>query len=115
MRVIFETSGGVAYFPGLARPVVIEQDQLPEADARQLNDLVSAARFFDRPAQVGGQGAPGAADYRQYTITIDQGEQHHTLNITEPVEDPDLRQLVRFLEAQAKALRAKARTAPPDK
>ena len=29
MRVEFATSGGIAYFPGLARPVVIEADQLP--------------------------------------------------------------------------------------
>ena len=111
MRVEFATSGGIAYFPGLARPVGIEADQLPEADARKLDDLVAASRFFDQPAQVEGSKASGAADYRQYTITIDQGPRHHTLTITEPIEDPDLRQLVRFLEAQAKASRAKARDA----
>jgi hypothetical protein len=109
MRVEFATSGGIAYFPGLARPVVIEADQLPEADARRLDDLVAASRFFDQPAQVEGRLRSGAADYRQYTITIDQGTQRHTLTITEPIEDPDLRQLVSFLEAQAKASRQKAR------
>ena len=111
MLVVFATSGGIAYFPGLARPVVVETDQLPEADARRLDDLVAASRFFDQPAQVEGRLRSGAADYRQHTITIDQGTRHHTLTITEPIEDPDLRQLVSFLEAQAKASRAKARDA----
>jgi hypothetical protein len=114
MRVEFATSGGIAYFPGLARPVVIEANQLPEDEARKLNDLVAASRFFDQPERTASKMAPGAADYRQHTITIDQGGRSHTLVVNEPIEDPDLKQLVGFLESQAKAARAKARSAPPD-
>lgn len=112
MRVEFATSGGIAFFPGLARPVVIEANQLPEDEARKLGDLVAASRFFDRPAQMAHGMAPGAADYRQHTITIEQGGRSHTVVVNEPVEDPDMKQLVNFLEGQAKAARAKARSAP---
>ena len=88
MRVVFATSGGIAYFPGLARPVTIEADQLPKEDARELDDLVAASRFFDRPERVASKMAPGAADYRQHTITIEKGGRSHTLIVSEPIEDP---------------------------
>jgi hypothetical protein len=114
MRVEFATSGGFAYFPGLARPVVIEADQLPQEEARKLNDLVAASRFFDQPERVANKMAPGAADYRQHTITINQGGRSHTVIVNEPIEDPTMKQLVGFLEGQAKAARAKARSSPAD-
>jgi hypothetical protein len=111
MHVLFAISGGIAYFPGLARPVVIEANQLPSDEAHKLDDLVTASHFFDRPDRTAGSPAPGAADYRQYTITIEKDGQCQTLVVSEPIEDPCIRQLVSFLESQAKATRAKARTA----
>jgi hypothetical protein len=111
MRVTFETPAtGVGFFPGLAKPVVIESDQLTEAETRELGELVAATRFFDQPVRAGGALAPGAADYQQYIITIEQDSRRHTLHVTEPIDDPELRRLVRFLEARAKEARAKART-----
>lgn len=111
MHVLFATSGGIAYFPGLARPVTIEADQLPSEEASRLDGLVADSGFFDRPERVECGSAPLTADCRQYTITIEKGGQCHTLVVSEPIEDPCIRQLVRFLEAQAKAARAEARTA----
>jgi hypothetical protein len=109
------TSGGFAYFPGLARPVTIDAAQLPEEDAGKLTDLVAASRFFDQPGQTASRMAPGGADCRQHTITIEQGERTHTLVVNEPIEDPGMKQLVSFLEGQVKAARAKARSTPPGK
>jgi hypothetical protein len=108
MRVIFQTEGGLARFPGLSRPVTIETDQLPEREAAELRELMDAARLLDRPAHV-GKPAPGAADYRQYTITVDAQDRQYTVRLTDPIEDPALQRLVRFLQNQAKAQRAKAR------
>jgi hypothetical protein len=108
MRVIFQTEGGIAHFPGLSRPVTIETDQLPERDATELRELMGAARLLDRPAQM-GKGARGAADYRQYTITVEAQGRRYTVRLTDPVEDPDLQRLLRFLQEQAKAQRTKAR------
>jgi hypothetical protein len=104
MRIEFQTEGGIAHFPGLSRPVVIESDALAEEDARELQHLVEAARFFERPTDT---GAPrrGAADYRQYTITVEEGGRQHTIRLTDPVEDPSLQQLLHFLQTKARALR----------
>ncbi len=55
MRVIFQSEGGIAHFPGLSRPVTIDGDQLPEPAAAELRQLIEAARLFDQPAQVGAR------------------------------------------------------------
>ena len=110
MRVIFQTEGGIAHFPGLSRPVTIETNQMPEQEAAKLRELMGAARLLDRPGHM-GRAAPGAADQRQYTITVDSQDRRYTVRLTEPVEDPDLQRLLRFLQDQAKALRTKARSA----
>jgi hypothetical protein len=115
MHVEFATSGGFAYFPGLARPVVIEASQLPEEEARQLEDLVAASHFFDLPEPTASTLCPSSPDCRQHTITIEKGGRCHTLIINEPIEDSGIKQLVSFLEAQVKAARAKARAAAPGK
>ncbi len=108
MRVTFAAPAtGLGYFPGLAKPVVIEADELPEAEARELAALVAGTRFFERPT---GPAAPSrGADQRHYTITVEQGTRRHEIHVAEPIEDPELRRLVRFLEAWVKAERAKAR------
>jgi hypothetical protein len=104
MRIEFQTEGGIAYFPGLSEPVVIEGDALSAEDTSELQRLLEAARFFDRPTTT---GAPrrGAADVRQYTITVEEGGRQHTLHLTDPVEDPALQQLLRFLQTKTRALR----------
>jgi hypothetical protein len=83
---------------------VIEGDALTEEDARELQRLVEAARFFERPT-VAGAPRHGAADYRQYTITVEEGGRQHTIRLTDPVDDPSLQQLLRFLQTKARALR----------
>ena len=112
MRVIFQTEGGIAHFPGLSRPVTIETERMPGPEAAELRELMGAARLLDRPAHV-GKPAPGAADYRQYTITVEAQHRRYTVRLSDPVEDPDLQRLLRFLQDHARALRAKAREGSP--
>jgi hypothetical protein len=109
MRVTFQTEGGIAHFPGLSQPVTIETDQLPEQEAAKLRELMGAARLLDRPAQM-GKAARGAADYRQYTITVEANDRRYTVRLTDPIEDPELQRLLRFLQDKAKAERTKARS-----
>jgi hypothetical protein len=109
MRITLQTEGGIAHFPGLSRPITIETDELPEQEAAELRKLVDAARLSDRPAQA-GKPAPGAADLRQYTITVESGDRSQTVHMTDLGDDPDLKRLLRFLQDKAKALRAKARS-----
>jgi hypothetical protein len=83
---------------------VIESDALAGEDTRELQRLVEAARFFERPTAA---GAPrhGAADYRQYTITVEEGGRQHTIHLTDPIEDPSLQQLLHFLKTKARVVR----------
>jgi hypothetical protein len=108
MRVTLQTEGGIAHFPGLSRPMTIETDQLSAPEAAELRKLVDAARLSEQPAEA-GKAAPGAADVRQYTITVEAGDQSRTVRMTDLGADPDLKRLLRFLQDKAKALRAKAR------
>jgi hypothetical protein len=104
VRVQFRQEGGLAHFPGLSRPVALDGTVLSRDEADELQCLVAAARFFERPARA---AAPprGAADYRRYTITVDDGGRQHTVTVTDPVEDPALQRLLAFLQAKARALR----------
>jgi hypothetical protein len=104
MRIEFQTAGGVAYFPGLSRPVVIDSEALAQQEAGELKRLVEAARLFERPT-VAGAPRQGAADYRQYTISVEEGGRQHTVQLVDPVEDPSLQQLLRFLQTKARELR----------
>jgi emfourin len=104
MRVQFQSEGGVAFFPGLQKPVSIDVDALPASDADRLRQLVRAANFFDLPAHI---GAPprGAADMRTYTLTIEDGGQRHTVRVAEPITDDALQELVNALQTQVRTLR----------
>lgn len=90
-----QTEGGFAAIPGLTRPIVLDSDTLPPQEAQEMRQLVTAAHFFDLSAQ---QPLPqrGAADYRRYTITIDDADKHHSVQFTEPVTDAHLRDLLAF-------------------
>ena len=108
MRIHLKTEGGVAHFPGLADGVTIDSDQLPEEEARVLKDEVDEARFFDLPASLAKPSA-GAADYQQHTITIEQEDRQHTVQLTDEVEDPHVRKLLQSLKEKAKSLQASRR------
>jgi hypothetical protein len=104
MRIQFQMEGGIAHFPGLSQPTVIESDTLPEAEAEQLKQLVESVRFFELPARA-GTPPRGAADYRQYTITVEDGGRRHTVRLADPVEGPHLQQLLGYLQVKARARR----------
>jgi hypothetical protein len=112
MRIELSEEGGVAYFPGLAKPVSIDVNLLDAGEAEQLTRLIERAGFFDLPATL-GTPAKGAADYRQYTLTIDDGSRQHTVRIQEPIEDPAVDELVQAVRKQVKAARAAMREQLP--
>src|SRR5215204_1699213 len=72
MRVELQTDGGIAYFPGLSKPVVVDSSDLPKEQSAQLKQLIASTRFFELPAA--SRSLPkGAADLRRYTITVEDG------------------------------------------
>ena len=101
MNITFQMSGGFAYIPGLSRPVIIDTAQIDPQVANQLEFLVRESRFFDQPARV-DTTAKGAADYRTYTITLQDGPRIHTVQLTDPITDANLERLVSRLQIMAR-------------
>jgi len=96
MRIQFETLGGFAYFPGLQRPLRIDTERLTTLQAGEIESMVRAANFFDQP---GSSRPSGAADYRSYRITIEDGEKSHTVQVVESTADHSLLALIAYLRA----------------
>jgi hypothetical protein len=111
-QIIFQSDPqGGTFFPGLAQPVVIDPASLDGAAAAHLQTLVEDARFFDQPHEV-GRPAPGAADYRCETLTIDNGTAVHSVRALVPIADPALRALFEAVSGHVKAIRAARRRDP---
>ena len=101
MTITFEMSGGFAHLPALSKPVRIDTAQI-EAEARnEIEFLVRQSRFFDQPSR-GPTPAKGAADYRVYTITVQDGPHVHTIQLTDPITDINLEQLVSRMRVMAR-------------
>ena len=94
MQITFKTTGGVAYFPGLAAPKVLDVSTLPADRQREIQDLLSAVRFFDLPARTPARR--GAADFQTHTITVADGDRRHTVEVSDPVPQ-DLQRLLDLL------------------
>ena len=111
MRIELTIEGGLAHFPGLSRPTVIDSDTLSAEEAGKLAELVAAARFFERPTSA-GPPRRGAADYRQYTITVEDEGRRHSIHLVDPVGEPPLQELLRFLQTTARAQRRREQSSP---
>jgi hypothetical protein len=107
MHIDFRVDGGLAAFPGLARPVRIDCASLPAGEAQRLQDLVRRADFFTVLAPASQAPMP---DARAYTISVDDGLQCRTLRVAEPIADGAMRSLVAELRQQAAALRKEGRS-----
>jgi hypothetical protein len=100
MRIVFTTEGGLAFFPSLSMPAVIDSPDLSAVEVAELEQLLDSARFFDLP-QDSRALHHGAADYRQYTITVVKGRHRHTVHLADPVENPQLQMLLDLLRRHA--------------
>ena len=94
MQITFKTSGGIAYFPGLAAGKTVDVDALPQERQAEVRGLLESTKFFDLPARTAVK--PGAADYQTYTISVSDGDRHKTVAISDPVP-PELAPLVQLL------------------
>ncbi|MBN8226551.1 hypothetical protein JYK02_03405 [Corallococcus macrosporus] len=102
MRIELKREGGIAFFPGLARPRTVDLAALPPATAEALQREVREARFFEQPAVVGGSPTAGA-DRTRYTVTIeDDGGRRHSVQLLEPVKEPHLRSLLDLIQQAAR-------------
>jgi hypothetical protein len=97
MQVQLQTEGGLAFIPGLSKPITIDSEALSTQETDKLKQLLDAAHFFDLPPVIGTPRS-GAADYRRYTITVDDGSRHHRVQMTDPINDPNLQALLTYLK-----------------
>lgn len=96
MRIIYQRDGGVAYFPGLSRPLRVDTSEMPAAQSSRLEQLVVDAQVFtcERPAAP----PPGAADLITYTLRVEDGRRRATLRLHDPIAAPALQALIDYLE-----------------
>jgi len=97
MRVRFQTTGGVAFFPGLAAPRTIDVDTLDDKTRATLTRLIRDVDFFNLRPQPSTR--PGAADHCTYQITVEDGPRRHTVSVCDPVTSAPLQQLIDVLRA----------------
>jgi hypothetical protein len=90
--------GGVAHFPGLARPFTVDTTTLSAEEGAHAAAMVTA---LGEKHEKGASRAPvpGAADLRQYTLTIEDGSRSRTLRLSDPLTEPE-QALVSFLRAK---------------
>jgi hypothetical protein len=103
VQVELKTEGGVAYFPGLARPFVLDSATLSAEESERLSVLVAECRFFERkdPAPPTRRGA----DAREYVVTVEvESTRRRTLRLRDPVA-PDLAALLDFVRAKEREVR----------
>jgi len=106
MRITFAMSStGLFHAPGLAEPVELDLGTLPPSEAARIEALVRDAHVLDRPAATPQSLSRPMPDARCFTVTVEQGDRRRTLEIAEPIADPALKDLVRCLQDQVRALR----------
>jgi hypothetical protein len=96
VTVTVAVDGGIAAFPGLARPYTVDAADLPPEEAEELASL--AADFFALP-EPAVEPRFSTPDARTYTVTVRSGDQERTLTLTDPLpDDPAVRRLVDLVE-----------------
>jgi len=90
-------STGLAYFPGLAKPIMIDTEDLPKEEAEEIVRLARAAHLSDQRGK-SSEPAAGAADYRRQMYSIQDDNEQYTLRLVEPIEDSDMRALADYVK-----------------
>jgi len=103
MRIKFSIDGGLAAFPGLAKPLAIDCDLLAPDERARLHRLVDRAGVFAGAEPPSAGAHP--ADARRYTITVDDGARRSTVTVAEPISNGALRALISQLRTHARAAR----------
>ncbi|HEU4740196.1 MAG TPA: protealysin inhibitor emfourin [Meiothermus sp.] len=94
MRIRLQREGGLAYFPGLSRPVEVDTHQLPPEVGERLEEIVHSCGLLENPVR---QAPPRGGDYQKYTLLIESGDQQSVTELYDPVTDEDLQALLELL------------------
>jgi hypothetical protein len=97
MRIEFAIQGGIAYFPGLHKKTMIDTTHIPKEEAEELEHTLASVHFFELPERINTH-PPGAADYHQYVITVEDEGKKHTVSVAGPIQNAALRSLIHILK-----------------
>lgn len=97
MHILFEQSGG---FMGRTISLELDLQDLPDADAGTLLQLIDEANFFSLPANM---PPTGARDDFHYRVTIQAETSQHTVRTSDASAPPELRPLLQELSKRARS------------
>jgi len=87
-------------FGGMRREARVETGSLPSVEREPLERLVGEAGFFTLPAKF--PRPEKGADFFTYSITVEDGDRRHTVEVAQPVVPVNLRPLIRELSKRLK-------------
>lgn len=89
--ITFERTGGII---GNELHLDLNLDDLSEDEAQRLEKLIGETDFFNLPENLAGRASP---DEFQYLITVDDGEDRHSVRSTDTTVPEALRPLIKEL------------------
>jgi hypothetical protein len=102
-QIKIERSGG---FAGISPPPSeLRSDQLPPAEAEELDRLAAAVDFASYDHADGAQ--EGQPDRFQYHLVVDHGSDHYDFTVHEATMDPRLKELMQWLTPRARRVGAR--------
>jgi hypothetical protein len=108
VRITWQRCGGLAYLPGLQRPLVVDLATLPAAQAQALRQLVDDACLDTLPPTVDLQPPGGDRQHDLLTVEDETTGRCQTVQVGVPGGSPALRALVHALRQHARASRGGA-------
>jgi hypothetical protein len=97
MILRMERSGG---FTGIPLRAVIDSEQLPIEESRNLHHLVEVSGFFSLPPAI---RSPSGADRFSYRLTIEDSGRSHTVEVSEGAAPEHLQALIRQVTVMARS------------
>ena len=95
-KINFKRTGGVL---GSQVDTDIDLNEIPDAESQELMQLITDSNFFKIPQNLIAQAIP---DEYEYTVTVEAGNTHHTIQTSDSSAPESLRPLLEKLSRLAR-------------
>jgi hypothetical protein len=96
-KINFKRTGGIT---GREIDTDIDLNELPADEMQQLMQMITETNFFNIPQNLIQNSVP---DEHEYTITVEAGNTHHTIQTSDSTAPESLRPLLEKLSQLARA------------
>jgi len=96
-KINFKRTGGIT---GREIDTDIDLNELPADEMQQIMQMITETNFFNIPQNLIQQSIP---DEHEYTITVEAGNTHHTIQTSDSTAPESLRPLLEKLSQLARA------------